>query len=98
MRLVAIAPLVLLTAACVFHDDDAADACAGLTQDRCEATPGCVADHCFACSCTPAFAGCRAAAETPHACPLLGCPQPLCCHDDQDCGATLSCVGPSDPP
>ena len=99
LSLGAFVPLLTLFAACS-HDglgsgsDGGIDggptgvACSKLSDEAsCRARTDCVADTCFACSCTPSFAGCRAASETPFACPALGCATPQCCHTTNDCSA-----------
>ncbi len=74
---------------------DFGTSCNGLNEQLCAAAAGCVADYCFNCSCTPTFNGCRAPNVTPLPCPALGCPQPLCCHDQKDCSQNgLFCVAP----
>jgi hypothetical protein len=86
---------------------DAADAggsdaqaapCSGMSLGDCRVASGCVADLCFACSCTPQFEGCRREADPAFECPALGCPQPLCCGEDGACpgGGGLTCVQPGD--
>lgn len=71
--------------------------CSGLSLSACRQQAGCVADMCFACSCSPTFKGCRGINEAALECPGLGCPQPTCCANDGAC-ATISgalCVAPS---
>jgi hypothetical protein len=68
--------------------------CSTLDETACAARTDCAADHCSECSCTPTFVGCRAVTEAPHACPMLGCPTPLCCRTNGDCLGDTSCVAP----
>lgn len=81
---------------------DGGTPCSALTdQASCSARPDCVVFTCFACSCTPAFAGCGAMGDPGPECPGLGCASPECCHSDSDCqtgGSFEQCqVPPIDP-
>jgi hypothetical protein len=64
--------------------------CAKLGEADCLANKSCVAEYCYACSCTPGFADCRGANEAPHMCPQYGCPQPVCNCDSLSEGACIS--------
>ncbi len=68
--------------------------CSGLSELGCLARTDCVADLCFECSCTPTYVGCRAPADMPHTCPMLGCAQPVCCQKPGDCVGVNICVAP----
>lgn len=100
-----------MLAGCVLHmaDDDGSTsgdggggggACVDLDAQTCRNTPGCTLDICFACSCAPSYVGCRRTTDTPHDCPELGCPMPLCCDGQADCsgGGGFACAGPNDAP
>ncbi len=97
--LLAIVALSLL-ASCELGLDDADDGpptsrCEALDLEGCRADPGCVADTCLNCSCTPSFAGCRAVDGAAHACPELGCAQPACCRSQDECvGGGLCAIEP----
>jgi hypothetical protein len=67
--------------------------CRQLDEKGCVAAgTACVADYCFACSCTPSFAGCRPSSpgDTPPMCPQYGCPQPICSCDGLPEGACIA--------
>jgi hypothetical protein len=83
-----------LGAADLFSFDFSGVNCYGLTEGACQAA-NCAADYCFNCSCTPSFRGCRPPNAKPYECPALGCPSPLCCRDQKDCGLNgLFCTAP----
>ncbi len=70
--------------------------CSGLNEQTCSATPGCRADYCSECSCTPVFVGCTRTVDPPTTCPLLGCPALQCqCDglDEQSCIANETSLG-----
>jgi hypothetical protein len=72
--------------------DAAVDRCPGLDLAACRAEPGCVADTCITCTCTPDYLGCRAADAAPHDCPEVGCAQPECCRTQEHCTTGGSCA------
>ncbi|MEO6951665.1 MAG: hypothetical protein ABI321_07620 [Polyangia bacterium] len=86
------------------HDDggshlgDAGDfsvACNAIKDEQsCRGRADCIADTCTACSCTPAFAACRASADPQTQCPALGCPSPECCKKASDCSGGSMCQIP----
>ena len=70
--------------------------CSGLDAQTCSATPGCRADYCSECSCTPVFVGCTRTVDPPTTCPLVECPAFHCqCDglDEQSCIANESSLG-----
>jgi hypothetical protein len=71
--------------------------CEGRTEASCRATPGCVADICFVCTCSPSYQGCRATQAQPLGCPLVDCVSPQCCRGDTECGMASSCATPGAP-
>ncbi len=73
------------------------NACAGLDEATCLAAAGCVADHCFTCSCTPSYRGCRPSTAPMLDCPQVGCAQPPCCHANAECSGPSSCAAPGTP-
>jgi hypothetical protein len=53
--------------------------CVQLDEKSCNAAKGaCVADYCYACSCTPSFVGCRRVDQGQQPCPDYDCAQPQC--------------------
>jgi hypothetical protein len=72
--------------------------CSGLDEATCQATPGCRADYCSECACTPSFVGCKQTSDPPSTCPVFKCPVMQCdCHglNEQSCIAdekTLGCT------
>lgn len=72
--------------------------CAALDLHACRLRPGCVADLCYACSCTPSFEQCRPASDPAYQCPEYDCPQPLCCQESAECQAMVGdCAPPGTP-
>lgn len=59
--------------------------CSGLDETTCRLRPGCVAERCFTCSCTPSYNGCRGINEAQLACPLVDCITPQCCRAQSAC-------------
>lgn len=94
-RAVVLVPALVAVLATSCGQPPSAPACSTLGESGCLARTDCVPDYCFACSCTPGFAACRTAMATPFQCPRLGCPTPMCCESNTDCGGTnLVCIPP----
>lgn len=69
--------------------------CANLPAEQCEARSDCEPIYCQSCSCNRSLLQCKGPNDVEVSCPLLGCPQLLCCNDEADCtSSSLICVPP----
>jgi hypothetical protein len=93
---IAIAVLVVVITGCAEHGASNGT-CQGLSLGDCRVTAGCKPDLCDGCICDVSYRGCLATAETPTACPALGCPSGLCCSSEAECTDQTSCVPPGTP-
>lgn len=90
--------LALLTVGCSGgHAGDGGGQCAGLSLGECRAAPGCVPDQCPGCECDVTYRGCIPDDVVPSPCPLLGCPQAMCCGATDTCTDGTVCAPPGTP-